>query len=121
MASLRNHQKFWKKQFEKEYQAKQLLIKSLKLSAAKATQMLGRQFGAKKVFLFGSIIDGELFHKHSDLDLAVEGIQPQEYISALSKISRLFAGKVSVDLVPLEDAAPKLKDLIQKKGQLIYG
>ncbi|MCA1755683.1 MAG: hypothetical protein LC641_13510 [Spirochaeta sp.] len=42
----------------------------------KATELL-RAFGAKEIYVFGSMIDPRRDHEPSDLDLAVAGLPPK--------------------------------------------
>ena len=70
-----------------------------------------RSFGAREVYLFGSLSKGS-WNNHSDLDLAVRGLQPAVYFKALGEL--LANSAHAVDLIDLEDGSPFSKRLINK-------
>lgn len=82
--------------------------------AAKIASKLVSRFGAKRVFLFGSLTRDD-FNKRSDIDLAVEGIAPADFFRAVA-----FASGVSkvwkVDLVDMGDCSESLLQHILKEG-----
>jgi predicted nucleotidyltransferase len=49
-------------------------------------RMLKERFGVKKVYLFGSVTGSSPWHERSDLDIAVEGLAPEDYFRALSAL-----------------------------------
>ncbi|HLB05827.1 MAG TPA: nucleotidyltransferase domain-containing protein [Thermodesulfobacteriota bacterium] len=82
--------------------------------ASKIARELVSRFGAKRVFLFGSLTR-EDFNKRSDIDLAVEGIAPADFYRAVafaSGVSKLW----KVDLVDMDDCSESLLDHIKKEG-----
>ena len=81
--------------------------------AHQAADLLKREFGATRVVVFGSLIHPELFHVHSDIDLAVWDIQ--HYYRAVAHLLDLDPD-VNFDLVPIEDAKPAILELIEKEG-----
>jgi predicted nucleotidyltransferase len=81
--------------------------------AHQAADLLKREFGATRVVVFGSLIHPELFHVHSDIDLAVWNIQ--HYYRAVAHLLDLDPD-VNFDLVPIEDAKPAILELIEKEG-----
>jgi len=78
-------------------------------SAAAAVANLLRGMGATQVFIFGSAVNGRL-RPDSDIDMAVRGLPPRVYFSAVSKASNLLGRPV--DLVDLDDATPLVQYLI---------
>lgn len=76
------------------------------------------ELGATKVVLFGSLLRGEL-HEGSDVDLAVEGLAAGTYFHAVDRAAE--AAGVPVDLVPLEEASPELRALIEEEGEVLHG
>ena len=81
---------------------------------ARAAELL-RGLGASEVFLFGSAVKGTM-RPESDVDMAVEGLPPRLYFSAVSQASDLIGRPV--DLVDLDDETPKTRYLRQS-GELI--
>jgi predicted nucleotidyltransferase len=113
--------KAWGKRFQSEENERKHLAEDAQRAASVCAELLAKKFGAKRVYLFGSAKDTEAFHKRSDIDLAVEGLSPQKYFTALAELRGSIPGKLDLDLVPLEDAYPELKKLIKSKGKLLYG
>ena len=82
-------------------------------AARRAAQVLTDEFGAERVWMFGSLAWGRV-HERSDLDLAVEGLAPERFSAALSRVSGI-AGE-QVDLVPLESCAESLRRRVLEHG-----
>ena len=66
------------------------------------------RMGATQVFVFGSATKGNL-GPDSDIDMAVTGLPPKVYFSAISKASDLLGRPV--DLVDLDDSTPLVRYL----------
>jgi predicted nucleotidyltransferase len=87
----------------------------------RCAEVLARRFGVRRVYLFGSVLDGERFHGGSDIDLAVEGLGPgRVYWRALAALWALLPRDLSLDLVPLEDASEQWASQIRREGEVIY-
>ena len=54
--------------------------------ARRGAQILKEQFGAERVVLFGSMLQAERIHPHSDVDLAVWGMDEKLYFKAVSRL-----------------------------------
>lgn len=74
-----------------------------------------RSMGASDVFIFGSLVRGEL-RPDSDIDIAVSGLPPEVYFSAVSKVSEVVGRPV--DLLDLDDKTPRVRHLIGS-GELV--
>lgn len=89
-------------------------IAEARVAAATIAHELVSRFGAKRVFLFGSLTRDD-FNKRSDIDLAAEGIAPSDFYRAVA-----FASGVSkvwkVDLVDMGDCSESLLQYILKEG-----
>ena len=72
-------------------------------TAQSAAQMLAVSFSARKVVVFGSLVNRNLFHTRSDIDLAAWGIPENVYLSALGALLDLDP-EFSFDLVRMEEA-----------------
>ena len=79
-----------------EYNSK--LRESAKQTANLCAQRLVKDFGAKKVYLFGSLIDNT-FTDGSDIDLAIEGAETIDYLKAIATLEGING--FSVDLLNL--------------------
>ncbi len=80
----------------------------------RARELLVDGYGASRVILFGSLATGDV-RETSDVDLAVAGLEPGTYFSALADLMTLF--EVPVDLVCLERAGGSLLDAITTEGR----
>ena len=74
-----------------------------------------RRMGSSQVFVFGSVVKGEL-RPDSDIDMAVSGLPAKVYFSAISRVSDLLGRPV--DLLDLDDDTPLVRHLIGS-GELI--
>ena len=79
--------------------------------------VLVREFGVRKVLLFGSLLRGRA-HLESDIDLAVQGLVPEQYFAALTRCTEV-AGR-NVDLVLLEEAGDALLEIVEGRGEVLY-
>jgi predicted nucleotidyltransferase len=78
-----------------------------------------KELGASRVYLFGSLLEEELVHGRSDIDLAVEGLPRSLYFRALRDASKLLPEGVELDLVLLEGAWPGLAERVRTEGVLL--
>jgi predicted nucleotidyltransferase len=81
------------------------------------TTCLKRYFSSKKVarvFIIGSILRVGAFYDFSDIDIAVEGLD-EDYFLTLSELEAML--ERDVDLIELEDY--RLKEEVEKRGMRI--
>src|SRR5262245_50265593 len=76
--------------------------------AQQAAHILKEQFGARQVVVFGSVVSPGSFHQHSDVDLAVWGLEECMYYQAVGRLQSLDPD-IPVDVVEMELAAPGLQ------------
>lgn len=83
------------------------------------SQKLAKKYEVKKIYLFGSLAEG-LFSKGSDVDLAVEGMNFEDYLKALAE-NRKVKG-VHLDILHLDFCKPLLKRKILegKETKVLY-
>lgn len=79
--------------------------------ARQAAGWLKEKLGATRVIAFGSLAHGAWFHARSDIDLAVEGISPDDFIPAWASLDQL-ASPFEIDLIRYESAPPHLRQSI---------
>lgn len=108
----------WRERLQQEAQVLKVAAADARRSAEVCAEHLGAAFGVERVYLTGSLIRHGRFHGSSDIDLAVVGLKADRYMRALSEIADL-AGR-EVDLVPLEDATPEMRDHVMKEGVILY-
>lgn len=88
----------------------------LRAEAEVIAAALKREFGATRVWLFGSVLRPWL-HEGSDIDLAAEGVPAARQGEAADRALELARAKV--DLVFIEDASALLRDRILADGELL--
>lgn len=86
--------------------------------AERMAQVLVRDFGAQAVYVFGSLLREGAFREDSDIDLAVAGLAPERYFSALAEIGNLT--ECAVDVVRLEQASEALRETVVREGRILY-
>jgi predicted nucleotidyltransferase len=77
--------------------------------ATRCATVLRQRFGAKRVIPFGSVVGDGTWHPGSDLDLAVEGMAPEQFFSAWAALREILPPGLEVDLVDLEHAGEALR------------
>jgi predicted nucleotidyltransferase len=85
---------------------------------AEVVRVLVEDFQVHRVTLFGSLRRGELYGD-SDLDLAVEGLDPYDYWRALDRVT--VAAGIPVDLVRVEEASAPVVARIEDDGEVLHG
>ena len=83
--------------------------------ARQGARLLKEQFGAKRVVLFGSLLDFKRIHQRSDVDLAVWGLDERYYFRAVAGLLDIDP-TFSVDLVEAEHARPHILEAINTTG-----
>ncbi len=84
--------------------------------ARRAAELLKETYGAESVYLFGSLARGGPFDEHSDVDLAVRGLDDRLYYRVVSRLLDLDP-TIDVDLVQLETAPDGLRGRIESEGE----
>ncbi|OGW16943.1 MAG: hypothetical protein A3G93_08675, partial [Nitrospinae bacterium RIFCSPLOWO2_12_FULL_45_22] len=117
---IRNYEAFiqgWKRRLEWEQKGQKKLISFALENAKKAAQILISEYGAKEVYLFGSLTHEENFSSRSDIDLAVTGLEPSFYYDAIGRILQEI--EFDLNLIPLETCKPSFRDRILQEGRLL--
>jgi predicted nucleotidyltransferase len=77
--------------------------------ARRCAHILQQRFGARRVIPFGSVVGQGRWHAGSDLDLAVEGLAPEQFFRAWSALRELVPPHMEIDLIDLEQAGEALR------------
>jgi predicted nucleotidyltransferase len=109
----------WRERLARQERARQTQAQHLREIAHTCARRLIQHFGASKVYLFGSLLEEDLVHGRSDIDLAVEGLEGKLYFKALCEVWALLPAGVELDLVLLERAWPGLADRVRREGVLL--
>jgi uncharacterized protein len=88
---------------------------SLLARIKRLAEILKRDFGVKRVLLFGSLAAAPGFTLSSDVDLAVEGLEVKAYWRAW-KLAEDMIGDRGVDFVDVESVSDSLKQSIERYG-----
>ena len=83
--------------------------------ARQAAGALKDHFRVRRVMLFGSLAHAGWFVPEGDVDLAVEGLAPEDYWKAWGLAEEIIADR-PVDLVEVERAAEPLRRAISRHG-----
>jgi len=109
----------WRARLAREERERQARIRDLRRAAQMCARRLVQDFGATRVYLFGSLCHEELAHERSDVDLAVEGLDGSLYFAALRDLWDLLPAGAELDLVMLERAWPGLAERVRREGVLL--
>jgi len=82
----------------------------------KAAKLLYDDYGAKKVYVFGSLVRYGGFSLWSDVDLAVIGIASNRFFEAVGVITGL-SKEFKIDLVDLDSCSPTMGKSIKETGK----
>lgn len=81
-------------------------------------RILAREFGARRVWLFGSVATGDVFHTQSDIDLAVEGVDDDRWTEVERRLEEV--SRFAFDLVAIEQASPTLRERVFREGVILH-
>jgi uncharacterized protein len=84
--------------------------------AESAVALLRDRFGATSAIVFGSLVKDK-FGEDSDIDLAVEGIEPARFFEALAAVNQ--CSQRWIDLKPMESLEPRFKARVIATGSVI--
>lgn len=83
--------------------------------ARKASEILRKEYGARKVAVFGSLVHEGSFGLWSDIDVATWDIGPEEFYSAVGAVTGL-SPLFKVDVVDVGECRSTLRDVIGREG-----
>jgi predicted nucleotidyltransferase len=115
----REYVEAWRKRLSQEECERRMRAKQLRELAQACARRLVQDFGARKVYLFGSLLREDVVHARSDIDLAVEGLEGTRYFEALSAVWKHLPAGIELDLVLLEEAWPGLAERVRAEGELL--
>ncbi len=85
------------------------------LAARRAAATLKSDWGATRVLLYGSLAHDAWWHEHSDVDLAAEGIAPEDFWRAWGAVEHLGQG-IEINLAPWESLKESVKQSVLREG-----
>lgn len=101
---------------KKRVDQKELVNKAYQ-TALECTKRLVEEFGAKEVYLFGSLAKG-VFVRGSDIDLAVKGIPFRKYLKAGAEL--MSVNGFEIDLIDWENSGETLKTRIEEEKYVLF-
>jgi len=100
---------------ERESEEKRRRLRAIR-KARRVAKALKRKYGAKEVYLFGSLVwRPDFLWPGTDIDLLVKGLEDEKYFEILADISTL-SYPFKVDLIPYEKAWPSIKSRARLEG-----
>jgi predicted nucleotidyltransferase len=109
---------YWRDRQAKEAAASRALAKQAWEDVERIAKLLTTEFGATQIIVFGSLVQGDRFDAESDIDIAVRGIPPEDYFTALATVNRI--SHQWVDLKPIEVLDPHFLRKVISTGKSIY-
>ena len=113
----------WDERRRRERAERERAVARAMAEAQQIADVLVASFGAQEVWLFGSLAraatDPRAFHERSDIDLAVRGLDPRRYFTAVAAAMGLT--ERSVQIVELERCRPELAATVQREGVRLRG
>lgn len=103
---------------QREIRRQQLLESRRQMAletAQRAAALLKHDYGVSRVVLFGSLSRQEPLSAHSDIDLAVWGLEERAYYQVVSRLLDLNP-TVSIDLLRAETLSGDFVDAIEASG-----
>ena len=116
-AELAEYKRHWRERAEREAARRCELATRARSEARRVAHMLVHEFGASRVYLFGSLVQDDRFHERSDIDLAVEGIAPERFFKVWAAVGA--HSDVPIELVDLDEVGELMRTLILQYGELL--
>ena len=90
-------------------------------AARRAADLLVRRYGARRVYLFGSLAGtgSALFQPASDIDLAVEGLPGECFWKALAAVDAVMPRGHPANVIDLETTQPFIREVVLQRGALL--
>jgi len=111
------YRKFWRERAAREAARRRELASQARAEAMRVAEVLVRDFGARRVYLFGSLLQEGRFHERSDVDLAVEGIAPERFFKTWAAVGADV--HVPIELVDIDEVGEAMRELILEHGELL--
>jgi len=80
---------------------------------------IAETYHPKRIWQWGSLIDGHHFSERSDIDIALEGITDPKTFFAILGDAMGMSG-LPVDVVQIETIHPAYADSIRSRGRIVY-
>ncbi|MBW4582592.1 MAG: nucleotidyltransferase domain-containing protein [Tildeniella nuda ZEHNDER 1965/U140] len=108
---------YWRDRQAKQAAEAKALAQQAWIDVQQIADLLVSEFGATQIIVFGSLVKDDCFDAESDLDIAVAGIPPAQFFSAMAAANRIT--QQWVDLKPMESLDPHFLQKVLKTGKRI--
>jgi predicted nucleotidyltransferase len=119
MSELGSFEDAWRERFAQAGRAREELAREARARLEPMCARLVQRYGVRRIWLFGSLAEGA-FREGSDIDLAVEGLPGGSALFRAGVELEEIACPFPVDLVPLEEARPSLREKVLSRGTLLH-
>jgi predicted nucleotidyltransferase len=113
--SLSTYRETMRRREARARRAQELRRQKARATARRVARFLRDEYGASRVVLFGSMARGGRLGPRSDVDLAVWGLDAEDYYEAVGRVQDVD-GNARVDLVRMEDASDSLRKEVRREG-----
>jgi predicted nucleotidyltransferase len=107
----------WRRRRQEEEEADEAARERARADAERIARFLAERYGVRRVLLFGSLVT-DRFRPGSDIDLAVEGLEPRRYFRALADAAELTEFPLEIKLV--EDLRGLIRERVGAQGEVLY-
>ena len=83
--------------------------------AKEAARLLRKRYKVSRVRVFGSLIHKERFHDSSDVDLAIEGLKPEDYWDAVTSVLFLDS-RLQVEIIDQATCNSEIWEVVEREG-----
>lgn len=108
---------YWRDRQMKQNIESAELARQAWIDVQKVAELLSARFGATRIIVFGSLVRGECFDAESDIDMAVAGITPADFFTAMAAANEI--SHQWVDLKPMESLDPHFLQKVLTMGKSI--
>jgi predicted nucleotidyltransferase len=94
-------------------------LESARCDAGRIINHIRQTYRPKRIYQWGSLLDGKRFSERSDIDIALEGLgSVQEFFAILGEAERMT--NFPIDIIQIEDIHPQYAELIRSRGRIVY-
>lgn len=115
------HKAAWnlRRRAQERVQQRCRLFEKVDAQAKRIVTMAIEKYAPRRIYVWGSLLRPERFDENSDIDIAVEGVEPADKFFALAG-DALNMATFPLDLVELDKIAPSDRQNLVTKGKLVY-
>lgn len=99
--------------------ARQALLERARSDFERIVRHIAATYAPKRIWQWGSLVDGAHFTERSDIDIGLEGIEDAATFFAILRDAAAMTG-FSLDIVQLETIHPEFADSIRSRGRVVY-